>query len=62
MAFERPEHEIGAEPKWGIEGQMVQCQMKVRSKVRIEEMVMMMVRWFHLAFLLLKQVDLWWQG
>lgn len=62
VAFERPEHEIGAEPKWGIKGQMVQYQRRVRSKVGIEEMVMMMVRWFHSAFLLLKQVKLWWRG
>ena len=62
MAFERPEHGFGAEPDWGSEGRKVQCQMKGRSKVGILEMVMKMVRWFHLAFLLLKQVKLWWRG
>ena len=58
MVVERPEHGLGAEPEWGIEGQMVQYQRRVRSKVGIEEMVMMMVRWFHSAFLLLKLVML----
>lgn len=62
MAVERPEHELGAEPEWGIEGQMVRYQRRVRSKMGIEEMVMMMVRWFHSAFLLLKLVILWWRG
>ena len=56
MAFERPEHGLGAEPEWGIKGHMVRYQRRVRSKVGIEEMVMMMVRWFHSAFMLLKLV------
>lgn len=58
MAVERPEHRLGAKPEWGIEGQIVRYQRKVRSKVGIEEMVMMMVRWFHSTFLLLKLVML----
>lgn len=62
MAFERPKHGLGAEPEWGSEGQKVQRQMIGHSKVGIMEMVMKMVKWFHLAFLLLKQVELWWQG
>lgn len=62
MVVERPEHGLGVKPEWGIEGQMVLYQRKVRSKVGIEEMVMMMVRWFHSTLLLLKLVMLWWRG
>ena len=62
MAVERPEHGLVAEPEWGIGGQMVHCQRRVRSKMGIEETVMLMVRWFHSAFLLLKLVMLWWRG
>jgi hypothetical protein len=62
MAFERLDHGLGAEPKWGIEGQMVRFRRRVRSMVGIMEMVMMMVKWVHSAFLLLKLVTLWWRG
>ena len=62
MAFERPEHGLGSEPELGSEGQKVPGQMRGHSKVGIMEMVMKMVKWFHLTFLLMKQVELWWQG
>lgn len=61
-AIERPEHGLVAEPEWGIGGQMVWYQRKVCSKVGIKEMVMMMVMWFHSAFLLLRLVMLLWRG
>ena len=61
LAVERPEHGVDAEPELGSEGQRVQCQMRGCSKVGIMEMVMRRVKWFRSAFLLLKQVEMWWQ-
>ena len=54
VAHERPEHGFGSEPELGSEDQRVQGQMRGHSKVGIMEMVMKMVKWFHLEFLLLK--------
>lgn len=62
MDFEKPEHGLGVKPESESEGQKVRCQMRGHNKVGIMEMVMKMVKWFHLAFLLLKQVELCWQG
>jgi hypothetical protein len=62
LAVERPEHGFEAEPELESEGQMVQCQMRGCSKVGIMEMVMRRVKWCRSTFLLLKQVEMWWQG
>ena len=44
MVVERPEHELVAEPEWGIRGQMVHCQRRVHSMVGIEVRMMRKVR------------------
>jgi hypothetical protein len=61
LVVERLEHGFGAETELVSEDQRVQCQMRGYSKVGIMEMVMKRVKWFRLAFLLLKQVELWWR-
>lgn len=62
LAVERPEHSVEAEPELESEDQKVQCQIRGCSKVGIMEMMMRRVRWFRSSFLLLKQVEMWWQG
>lgn len=54
LAVERPEHGVGDELELGSEGQMVQCLMKVCSRVVILEMMRRRVRLFGSKFLLPK--------